>query len=181
MYTDIVYRFCDRWQATFASKGLQNILKRKEEGVDPMAPSNFKRYRAARSEKSAGTIFYEIATNYYKRLVYNNLKIKRREIGEQPPGFCDFPVDYGENYFKMLTAEEQRVDGSFHAHRRRNEALDCRVGNLCAADVHLDAKVSEARAAAKAKGVKEIDLQKINHRFVLEMMIKQTAPQRGAP
>ena len=175
VYADVVYRFCDRWEGTFPSKGFQSLKKRKDEDGDPVAPSNFKRYRAAKSEKSLGVVFYEIATNYYKRMVYNNLKIQRKDIGEQRPGFCDFPIDYGEKYFKMLTAEEQRTDGSFHAGARRNEALDCRVGNLCAGDIYLDARVSEARAAAKSKGAKDIELQQVNHRWVLGLMTRQTA------
>ena len=59
------------------------------------------RYRAAKMND--GTIIYEINTNYYKSQIYNNLKIPRKD-GEkvQRAGFCEFPRDYGEKYFKML-------------------------------------------------------------------------------
>ena len=66
MYVDVVYRFTSRWQNTYPSKGFSSLQKRKEEKSDDVGPANFKRYRAARSEKHGDVIFYELATNYYK-------------------------------------------------------------------------------------------------------------------
>jgi phage terminase large subunit GpA-like protein len=174
-YVDVVYGFAGRWQNTFPSKGFSVLNKRKAEKGDEAGPHNFKRYRAAKSERSLDVTFYEISTNYYKTHVYNNLKIERREIDPQKPGFCSFPRDRDERFFQMLTAEEKRTDGSFHAGSRRNEALDCRCMALCAADVFLDARVSAMRVAAKAKGVSDIELQQINHVWVLDLMARQTA------
>lgn len=174
-YVDIVYQFASRWQNTYPSKGFGALLKRKEEKGDMAGPHNFKRYRAARTERSGDTVFYEISTNYYKTHLYNNLKIPRRDIDPQRPGFCAFPLDRGEKYFKMLTAEEKRSDGSFHAGGRRNEATDCRVMALCAGDVWLDAKVAAMRDAAKKQGCSDVELQQINHVFVLNRLEKQMA------
>jgi phage terminase large subunit GpA-like protein len=116
-----------------------------------------------------GTTLIEIATNYYKNHLYNSLKVARKPLEPQKPGFCDFPIDYGDKYFEMLTAEEKRANGSFHCPSgRRNEALDCRVMSLCAADFYLEAKTLAFRAAAKKQGISEIDISKITHRFVLE-------------
>lgn len=172
-YVDIVYAFASRWGNTFPSKGFSALQKRKDEKGDEAGPHNFKRYRAAKTERSGDVIFYEISTNYYKTNTYNNLKIARQDLEPQKPGFCNFPRDRGEKYFKMLTAEEKRTDGSFHAGGRRNEALDCRVMALCAGDVFLDSKVTAMRVAAKAKGATDLELQKINHVFVLEAMRRQ--------
>lgn len=171
---DIVYAFCSKWQNTYPIKGVNALKKRKNETGDEAGPLNFKRYRAARSEKSGDTAFFEISTNHYKSWTYTNLKIPRRDFEPQAPGFCAFPRDRSEKYFMMLTAEEKRVDGSFHAGGRRNEALDVRVYALCAADVWLDSQVSAARASAKAAGVKDIDLQKIDHAFILSLLAQQT-------
>jgi phage terminase large subunit GpA-like protein len=169
--TDIVYRFTEQWQNTYPSKGFSALRKRKNEkaDVDSAGPLNFKRYRPV---NVSGTILlYEISTNFYKNQVYNNLKIVRQEIDPQRPGFCDFPVDYGEKYFKMLTAEEKRRDGSFYCPSgRRNESLDCRVMALCAADVYLASIVMERKALAKANGASATDLQMINHRAIIQML-----------
>lgn len=172
-YVDIVYAFASRWGNTFPSKGFSALQKRKDEKGDEAGPHNFKRYRAAKTERSGDVIFYEISTNYYKTHTYNNLKINRQELEPQKPGFCNFPRDRGEKYFKMLTAEEKRSDGSFHAGGRRSEALDCRVMALCACDVFLDSKVTAMRVAAKAAGATDLELQRINHVFVLEALRRQ--------
>lgn len=172
---DSVYNFSTRWQNCYPSKGFSALVKRKAEKGDEVGPHNFKRYRVAKSERSGDVNFVEISTSYYKTNLYNNLRIERRDFEPQRPGFCNFPRDRGEKYFKMLTAEEKRRDGSFHDGGRRNEALDCRVYNLCAADLYLDSKVNAMRLAAKANGSSDVDLQAINHRFVLEILAKQTA------
>jgi phage terminase large subunit GpA-like protein len=170
--TSVVYAFSQGWQNTYPSKGFQALKKQKGEKKDEIAPSNFKRYRAVKVNEDL--FLYEISTNYYKSHIYRNLKIERQPGEAQRAGFCDFPVDYGEKYFKMLTAEEKRTDGAFHCPSgRRNEALDCRGMCMCAADVFLDSKLMEFKAAAKNAGATEPDIAKINHRFVLELMERQ--------
>lgn len=166
MFTDVVYRFTQGWQSTFPSKGFSALRKNKKEKGDELGFSNFKRYRSVKVGEDI--TLYEISTNYYKTHLYNNLKIPRQDLDPQKPGFCDFPVDYDENYFRMLTAEERRSDGSFHQPQgRRNEALDCRVMNQCAGDVFLDSEVMHAKAAAIANGVSKEQAQQINHKTVL--------------
>jgi phage terminase large subunit GpA-like protein len=168
--TDVVYRFAGTWQNTFPCKGFSALRRRKTEKGDEAGPSNFRRYRAARL--NADIMLYEISTNYYKTHLYNNLKIGYQATGEQRPGFCAFPVDYDERFFRMLTAEEKHSDGSFHAGNRRNEALDCRVYALCAADVYLDALVMDHRVALKNAGGSPVDIQKVNHRLILDILKK---------
>lgn len=171
--SDVVYRFCQRWQNTFPSKGMRSIHQRKKEAPDELTEGSFKRYRAARLNDEV--TLYEISTVYYKNQIYNNLKIPRQEAGEQKPGFCDFPVDYGEKYFDMLTAEEKMRDGSFDAKGRRNEALDCRVGCLCAADIWLDSELLNYRAWAKSQKWNQQQIQQITHRTVIDELVRQTA------
>jgi phage terminase large subunit GpA-like protein len=173
--TDVVYRFCAGWGRTYPIKGFGNLGKRKQEGDDERGPSNFRRYRAVKIGE--GQILYEIATNYYKNHCYNNLKIERRDTGGQRPGYCDFPIDYGEKYFRMLTAEEKRRDGTFHCPSgRRNEALDARVYNLCAGDVYLDSEVMRVKGAFMKSGATRDQVQVIDHRLVLSEMAKRVAP-----
>ena len=71
----------------------------------------------------------------------------------------------------MLTAEEKRRDGSFHCPSgRRNEALDCRVMNLCAGDVYLDSEVLRVKAKALKDGATKDQIQVINHRMILDYL-----------
>ena len=175
--TDVVYRFCSCWGATYPSKGFSALRKRKAELGDEQGPANFRRYRAIKLGEDS--FLYEISTNFYKTHVYNNLKIERQDTGGQRPGFCDFPIDYGESYFRMLTAEEKRRDGSFHCPSgRRNESLDCRVMALCACDVYLDAELLRVKAAALKDGATKDQVMAINHRMVLDYMAQQVAPNR---
>ena len=181
-YVDVVYRFCSRWTNTFPIKGFGELTKRKKEKKeigDEAGPNNFKRYRAARTERSGDVTFYEISTNHYKSIIYNALKITRQPIEPQRPGFCNFPFDYTKKYFEGLRAAEKRTDGSFHSGARADEPLDCRVYALCAADVFLDKKVYELREAAKASGMKsEMQLSQFNHRLVIDQLVKNTAIQK---
>lgn len=179
--TSTVYRFTQRWNNTFPIKGT-GTLKAPEKG-DQFTKENFSRYRY--SVIADGLILYTIATNFYKTMIYNNLKIKRIPGEIQSPGFCDFPFEYGqvgtdyEKYFSMLTAEEKLKDGSFHAGGRRNEALDCRVYALCAADVYLYGLVRNIREAMKKAGMKRDEVEKINRRWVIEKLKREAGLSQG--
>lgn len=177
VHSSTVYQFCNRWQNTFPSKGFGTIkktdkdVKKAEELGDQIDTGNVRRYKTLKINDD--TTLYEIGTNYYKSMTYNNLKIPRQPNDPQRPGYCDFPIDRGEKYFKMLTAEEKRKDGSFHAGGRRNEALDCRVMGMCAADVYLDAMVTNMKKAMKEAGADENQLKQINRRFAIEQLKKR--------
>jgi phage terminase large subunit GpA-like protein len=168
---ETVYQFCGEWMNAYPSKGFGFIVadeKRKEKGDIPGA-ANYRRWRQA---KFGGNIVYEISTNYYKTLLYNRLKIERIPTEPQKPGFCNFPYDYKEDYFKMLTAEEKRTDGSFHKIHERNEALDVRVYGLAAADVWLDAQVQNWKLLLQSQDKSAVEIAQINSRFVLEILEK---------
>jgi phage terminase large subunit GpA-like protein len=169
--TSEVYKFCSRWENTYPSKGFRSIQQRKKEKPDELTEGSFKRYRSAKM--SEDILLYEISTNYYKNHVYNNVKISRLPQDPQKPGFCDFPIDYGQKYFDMLTAEEKLTDSSYESHGRRNEALDCRVMCLCAADVWLDLELIEYRIWAKSNGWKQDKIKRISHRTVIDNLRKQ--------
>jgi phage terminase large subunit GpA-like protein len=176
---DIVFGFTARWSQCYPSKGFSSLLKKKNEKGDEAGPGNFVRYRRTKTEKSGETELYTISTNFYKGHLYSNLKIERQDFEPQKPRFCAFPRDRGERFFKQLVSEERHTDGSFHAGGRRNEALDCRVMAHCAADIFLDAKVMALRVAAKAQGANDMELMKINHDLVFDMMTKQIAMRRA--
>jgi phage terminase large subunit GpA-like protein len=62
------------------------------------------------------------------------------------PGYCHFPLDYSESYYKMLASEERFLDRGRDGQKimrwrkvhTRNEALDCRVYGLGALYVFFD-------------------------------------------
>ena len=77
---------------------------------------------------------FPIGVNTAKELVFGRLRIQ-----EPGPGYCHFPADYEDEYFKQLTAE--KCVTKFHKGfprrewiktRPRNDALDCRVYNMAA-------------------------------------------------
>ena len=156
-------------------KRLSIDSKTEERKGDELTDSTFKRYRAVKMAEDV--TLYEISTVYYKNQIYNNLRIERQSQEPQKPGFCDFPIDYGEHYFDMLTAEEKMSDGTFEAHNRRNEALDCRVGALAAADIWLDSELLNLRAWCKAQGADAQYIQGITHRTVIDRLTEATKPQ----
>lgn len=121
--TQTVYEYCKEHEAdrVFAIKGASQLGK-------PLV-SKFSKSNKLRVK------LFTIGTDTAKQMIYSRLKI------HQPgAGYCHFPADYPEDYFKQLTAE--RIQTKFingHPTRvwvmpkgRRNEALDCRVYGLAA-------------------------------------------------
>jgi phage terminase large subunit GpA-like protein len=175
----VVAEFCQRWINTFPIKAFADLKKKMKvpgETLDEMRYRDGDRWRPARKEDYT---YYMIATNWYKRKLYANLKIKRIEGNEQRPNFCDFPTDYPDDYFEMLTAEERRRDGSFYKpSSRRNEALDLRVYNLAAAEIWLAAELAKYRAAAIKSGMSKREAEFIHTRHVIERLKKLTELRR---
>ena len=121
--TQRVYEYCKarEYQRIYAIKGASQLGK-------PLV-SKFSKANKLRVK------LFTIGTDTAKQMIYARLKI------HQPgPGYCHFPADYPEEYFKQLTAE--RIQTKFvngHPVRvwvmqkgRRNEALDCRVYGMAA-------------------------------------------------
>ena len=144
---DVVHAFVQRLTIAVSCKGSRDLVvdpKRHEKGDIP-GRDNIKKYRPVRIGES-DQYMYLITTNHYKEVIYRNLSRPPSPTGELPPGGCAFPVDYTDDYFQQLVVEERRADGSYHnPHKRRNEALDCRVYSLCASDVWLDNEVRKFR------------------------------------
>lgn len=82
------------------------------------------------SKNNIGKInLFPVGTDTAKEVVYARLK-----ISDEGEGYCHFPVDRSEEYFRMLTAEKKvtryykgRPRTEWAKIRTRNEALDCRV------------------------------------------------------
>lgn len=170
--TDTVYQFSQRWGACFPCKGFTSLKQRKNQKGDELTPDNFMRFKA--SKVGSDITLYSISTNYYKTQIYRALEVKRTDDKIQPANFCDFPRDYVNDYFIMLTAEERRSDGSYHSGGRRNESLDCRTYATCAADVYLGILVDRYREAAKKLGKSEFSVKtEVNRRVVIDDLCRR--------
>jgi len=170
--SEIVYRFCERWASdkpTYPIKGFSQLTARRDEEADIPGAASFKKYRIAKIG-TAGEEVVEISTAHYKQTLFARLNINAKEDNSHPNGYCDFPLDYPDDYFVQLTNSEKLPDGSFKDHSP-HEALDCRIYNLCASDLWLDNQVRIRREAARTKGANVAwTRMSINSRTVLEGM-----------
>ena len=90
------------------------------------------------SKNNIGKInLFPVGTDTAKELLFARLKIE-----EEGPGYCHFPLDREDEYFRMLTAEKRviryfkgRPKREWVKTRQRNEALDCRVYAMAALHV----------------------------------------------
>ncbi len=156
--TQRVYEYCKgrEYQRIYAIKGANQIGK-------PLV-SKFSKNNKLRVK------LFTIGTDTAKQMIYSRLKI------HQPgAGYCHFPADYPEEYFKQLTSE--RIQTKFvngHPTRiwvltkgRRNEALDCRVYGMAALHIlnpNLDrlAKEQERERLRKPDETNEQEAQSTN-------------------
>ena len=98
---------------------------------------------------------FPIGVNTAKELVFGRLRIQ-----EPGPGYCHFPADYEDEYFKQLTAE--KCVTKFHKGfprrewvktRPRNDALDCRVyatGAFAILNMNIN-RVADRKAQQRAE------------------------------
>lgn len=166
-----VCRFAEIWNNTYPVSGFQRLRKRKNEiSDDGMINANLKRFRLIYLLEA---LSYEVNANYYQHELYNSLTIERKEFGAQSPGFCDFPQDYPEKYFKMLTAEEKLSNGAFKNRGGQDEALYLDIYNRCARDVYLNRMKEFFRTISKkfytAEGLQGF----INNQYVLKYLAQE--------
>jgi len=149
--TDTVYNYCDPLPMTYAIKGDKELKqdKLKLSTIDSRTGTDWRHFVLSTSGSHA---IVRIRTNYYKGQIYRKLKNKIDSIEGQPPNSHQTPDDYPDSYFKALTAEKQRKDGSFHnVQGRRNEALDLMVYNLAASDFWIEGLIMADRDVIKRK------------------------------
>ena len=172
--SETVYRFCERltsgaWAYVYPIKGFSQLAARRDEEADIPGAASFKKYRIAKIG-SAGEDVIEISTAYYKEALFARLNIGATEGNPHPNGYCDFPLDYPDDYFIQLTNSEKISGGGFKD-ISPHEALDCRIYNLCAADFFLDCQVRTRRELARSKGASVAQARmNINAKTVLEQI-----------
>ena len=129
---DVVHDFCSQYEAGVLP--VMGIRHKIQNGY-------FKRVKM----KNRPTDVIEISPNSYKNRIFGSLRKDKKEGEDDPYGWINFPFDYEEKYFKMLTNEKRiavkTAGGKFLRSEwvpkysgARNEALDCKVYNSVAAD-----------------------------------------------
>lgn len=136
--TQRVYNFCRRY-------GVSKVIPIKgvEHQHQTISASRTVDVRESGKTIRRGVKLFNVGVSMLKHELYAWLRFTKPDPGEAaPPGYCHFP-EYGEEYFKQLTAESQMIkkDRRGHGHtewvkeRERNEALDCRIYNRAAASL----------------------------------------------
>lgn len=190
-----VFEFCQRLRGFYPIKGFQELKESKqgEESAlifDEAHRADQDRYRL---KDKGGVSWVEISTNWYKRQLLRALRtsIRQKETSREGANFCDFPSDYPDKYFDMLTAEEERADHTFfRVGSRPNEALDLRVYNLAAGDFFLWMSVQKTRADLRRRGATHESCKAVQATYVLNILedkvkrrdvTPEKAPSRLAP
>jgi len=123
--TPQTYSFCDRFESgVFPVMGDSRVGKR----AKLFMLRDISGYQVKR---------VDLYTDQLKQELYGYLEKGTPEPGQDYPfGYCHFPIEYGEKYFRQLTAEERykettRTGAVRHVWHlksgRRNEAHDCRI------------------------------------------------------
>lgn len=177
----VVYSFTQRWLHTYPCKG-DRMLDAPKGSKNPalqaknmqLHQSHFIPYKKSQVGPGGSISLYTISTKMYKKNIYNLLNVKRIPGQIQLPNFQDFPREYDKRYFDMLAAEEVLKSGEYDPQGRPNESLDCRVYNMCAADIYLNSQVEDWRAWYKQEYKwNDKQLETINRRWVVEAMAKR--------
>jgi len=152
--TEIIQQFIQArgWQKTSISMGERLVQtdkeKRERQGDKAGNLAEGRGYALARMGNGL-SYYYRIGTVFYKHRMFRNFKVPRiggpEEMGIiQNLGFCDFPVDSDPPYdddFYLQFANEEEVGDHYEPVRKGRpvEAIDCRVYNLAAANIVIDA------------------------------------------
>lgn len=141
-YTSDVYKFTQTMSRVAAVKGIGGPGK---PVVGKPSRSNL-----------GGIQLFPLGVDTIKELVQSRLKVTK--VGE--PGYCAFPTDRGEDYFRGLTAETlitRFVKGFKKTEwvkvRPRNEPFDCRVYATAALEM-LQIDLNAQRRAALRTAVR---------------------------
>jgi phage terminase large subunit GpA-like protein len=122
--TPLVYRFCSQYYA-----GVAPVMGM---AYNARVRSAFKR---APIQGHSGVERVDLYADQLKQELFGYLTPKKNDDDIDPDGYCHFPVQYKEDYFRQLTAEERvretMRNGTeryvWRKIRERNEAHDCRI------------------------------------------------------
>ena len=132
--TDSVYRFAGEY-----SENVYAIMGRE-------SPPKTARMEQFSSYQKKGIIAYNVNVTLYKDRLSANLRRDWNEGEKQPLGYCNFPHEYGDDFFRQYEAEEKKEKIYKQTGKRLgfvwiqrpnmpNHAWDCAVYHLAALDI----------------------------------------------
>lgn len=188
--TNQVLEWCRRHPNAYAIKGMPG------RGVpaisQPLRKSVTKR---GKRKKFGSALHWPVGTWSLKAEFYGNLHKTGLKAGEanDPPGYCHFHSDLGEEYFQQITAEyfsQKLVKGKLHeewAQRRtHNHFLDCRVYAMAMAE-HLGisrmtkAQWAELRASREPEIVPDLFTPQTSTIIARTEQAADTLPPKPVP
>jgi phage terminase large subunit GpA-like protein len=159
--TNQVLEWCRRHPNAYAIKGVEG------RGVPAIsAPVNKSVNKRGKKKRFGAARSWPVGTWPLKAEFYGNLYKSGLKAGEayDPPGYCHFHQDLGEEYFQQITAEyfkQSLVKGKLHEEwlKRRpdNHFLDCRIYAMAMAE-HLGLSTMSKEAWAKLRASREPEL-----------------------
>ena len=180
--TSVVYAFCAQAEVFIPCKGIGLVSEEKlKEKGDFRRPKDFTHYGRAKVPGSEKEII-EISTNYYKDSLYSRLHFLRKQGEPNPPGYCDFPMEYGmpgtnlEHYYDQLNSETRWRDGSYHPVKTRTETLDCRVYAMAAGEVYLMEQVKGYIDAGRKAQMTDMQIRQFTPQWLLARWKAQIWP-----
>ena len=183
-----VLEWCRRRPNAYAIKGMPG------RGVAAISPPVRKSVNKRGKRKRHGSAMsWPVGTWALKAEFYGNLHKTGLRSGEatDPPGYCHFHMDLGEEYFQQLTAEyfsQKMVKGKLHEEwmprREHNHFLDCRIYAMAMAE-HLGisrlTKSQWAALRAKHEPATPVDLLSPESQQVAERVSPEEAPAALPP
>lgn len=138
--TTQVLEWCRRHPDTYALKGMPG------RGVPAISPPQRKSVnKRGKRRRHGSALSWPVGTWSLKAELYGNLHKTGLRAGEaeDPPGYCHFHRDLGEEYFQQLTAEyftqklaKGKLFEEWAQRREHNHFLDCRIYAMAMAE-HL--------------------------------------------
>ncbi|MFK0336793.1 terminase gpA endonuclease subunit [Agrobacterium deltaense] len=183
-----VLEWCRRRPNAYAIKGMPG------RGVAAISPPVRKSVNKRGKRKRHGSAMsWPVGTWALKAEFYGNLHKTGLRSGEatDPPGYCHFHMDLGDEYFQQLTAEyfsQKMVKGKLHEEwmprREHNHFLDCRIYAMAMAE-HLGisrlTKSQWAALRAKHEPPVPVDLLSPESQQVEERVSPEEAPAAPPP
>lgn len=179
--TNQVLEWCRRHPNAYAVKGMPG------RGVPAISPPVRKSVTKRGKRKRYGSAMtWPVGTWSLKAEFYGNLHKTGLKSGEacDPPGYCHFHGDLGEEYFQQITSEyftQKLVKGKFHEEwalrREHNHFLDCRIYAMAMAE-HLGlSKLTKSDwAALRARMEPAVDTDLFSP---VSQMVVPTVPRKA--
>jgi phage terminase large subunit GpA-like protein len=183
--TNQVLEWCRRRANAYAIKGMPG------RGVPAISPPQRKAVtKRGKRKRHGGGLSWPVGTWSLKAEFYGNLHKIGLAAGEaaDPPGYCHFHRELGEEYFQQITAEyfdQKLVKGKLHEEwkkrREHNHFLDCRIYAMAMAE-HLGlsrmTKSQWAELRDRYSPERHVDLLSPQP---LQVAVKAPEPEKPAP